>query len=121
MVVVGPLVGGILDALRRTADESQRPSLWVVSELPVDQEQLPEQFLEDLERSGSLFVVEEHVAQGGVGAMLARVLMGMQKNLRHFVHRHAQGYVSGLYGSQQFHRRESGLDPESIVAALSLP
>jgi hypothetical protein len=28
----------------------------------------------------------------------------------------ARGYVSGLYGSQRFHRKESGLDPAAVVA-----
>jgi transketolase len=116
MVVVGPLVGGILDAVQNMKGRS--PSIWVVSELPIDPKQIPPEFFEDLERSGSLMVVEEHVAHGGMGAMLSSLLLAMPTGLRQYVHHHAQGYVSGLYGSQQFHRRESGLDPESILMAL---
>ena len=35
-----------------------------------------------------------------------------------FAARSARGYLSGLYGSQEFHRRECGLDPASIVQFL---
>ena len=62
LVVVGPLVGGILEAVRHL-EEVQRPNVWLVSELPLTP--LPEAFLSDLARSQRLVVVEEHVAQGG--------------------------------------------------------
>lgn len=118
MIVVGPLAGGILDAVRRL-DESRRPDVWVVTELPILAREIPSEFLEDLERSRHLFVVEEHVAHGGVGEMLARSLMLLGAVPETLTHRHALGYVSGLYGSQQFHRQECGLDPDSLVASLS--
>jgi len=74
---------------------------------------VPEEFLAGLERSGSLCVVEEHVAAGGVGQMLALYLLrqGIRVGFEHVC---AQGYPSGLYGSQNFHRKECGLDPESV-------
>ena len=117
MVVVGPLVGGILQAVS-DMEENHRPTIWVVSELPIVEGDVPALFFEDLNRSGRLFVIEEHVAQGGAGSMLSPILVSRQQPLRQFVHRYARGYVSGLYGSQQFHRRESGLDADSIVADL---
>src|SRR3989344_4008702 len=117
MVVVGPLVGGLVGAGTGLA-EDRRPNLWVVTELPIDEGHIPIEFMEDLRRSCHLFVVEEHVAHGGMGEMIARLLMAMGEAPRRFTHRHALGYPSGLYGSQQFHRRECGLDPDSIAAFL---
>jgi len=117
MVVIGPLAGGLLGAVTRI-DEDRRPNLWVVTELPIDEGTIPVAFMEDLRRSRHLFVVEEHVAHGGVGEMMARLLLSMGEAPRRFTHRAALGYPSGLYGSQQFHRRECGLDPESISAFL---
>ncbi|HZZ43699.1 MAG TPA: hypothetical protein VFE58_12235 [Tepidisphaeraceae bacterium] len=114
VVVVGPLVGGILSALRGV---EPTPSLWLIGELPV--ENLPEEFLEDLERSGRLIVVEEHVAAGSAGQQLAHRLLELGKPPRQFQHRTALGYVSGLYGSQKFHRAESGLDPAAIAALVT--
>jgi transketolase len=117
-VVVGPLVGSILGAARHLGN-AHRPDLWVLAELPLGE--MPPEFLADLERSGHLIVVEEHVAQGGAGQMLAHRLLTCGLAPRQFTHRAALGYVSGLYGSQKFHRAECGLDAESIVALLSAP
>jgi transketolase len=116
LLVVGPLVGGVLDAARRLP-EARRPDLWLVSELPLTH--LPDAFLADLRRSGALVVAEEHAAQGGAGRMVAQLLLEAGQPPRRFVARAARGYPSGLYGSQKFHRRESGLDPDSLLRLLT--
>jgi transketolase len=117
VLAVGPLVGPLWAALAALA-EPRRPNLWLLSELPVRAEALPADFLADVRRSGRLVVVEEHVAQGGVGQALALALAALGKTPPRFEHRCALGYVSGLYGSQQFHRKECGLDPAAVLAAL---
>jgi transketolase len=115
MVIVGPLAGGIIAALAPRPEVS-RPSVWVVTELPVVAASLPADFLRDLRRARRLIVVEEHVAQGGAGQMIARALLMRGEAPARFSHRCALGYPSGTYGSQAFHRKECGLDPESILA-----
>jgi transketolase len=117
MVIVGPLAGGILAPLLGWP-EATRPTVWVLSELPVEPEALPDELLADMAAARPLFVVEEHVAHGGAGQMLVHALVKRGKAPASFVHRCAVGYPSGYYGSQVYHRRESGLDPESIGAAL---
>jgi transketolase len=120
MVIVGPLAGGIIEALLPWP-EATRPAVWVVSELPIDTRDgaaLPPAFLDDLRGSGHLYVVEEHVAQGGAGQMLAYALARRGCAPARFTHRHALGYPSAHYGSQKFHRKECGLDPASIAADL---
>jgi transketolase len=117
MVIVGPLAGGIIEALR-LEPEGVRPAVWVLSELPVGAGSLPEPFLEDVRRAKHLFVIEEHVAQGGAGQMLVHALAQRGAVPPRFTHRCALGYPSAHYGSQKFHRKECGLDPESILAAL---
>ncbi|MGO8673449.1 MAG: transketolase family protein [Capsulimonadaceae bacterium] len=114
VVVVGPLAGSYLQPLTELPGD-RRPNFWVVTELPITQSTIPEAFLSDLRESGALLVVEEHVAHGGAGQMLAHVLLSLGLAPRRFVHRPALGYPSGLYGSQQYHRTESGLDPQSIL------
>jgi transketolase len=116
VLVVGTLVGGIWDAARQL-EGAHRPALWLVCELPLNS--MPDLFLADLARSRRLLVVEEHVSHGGIGEMIASALLSGRCGLDRFVTRTAQGYVSGRYGSQKFHRRECGLDPESIVQFLT--
>lgn len=117
MLAVGPLVASLLETLR-LLEEARRPDLWVLTELPLAQRCVPQDFLFDLRRSRHLFVVEEHVAQGGVAQQLCHLLCTMGKMPPQLTHRCALGYVSGLYGSQKFHREECGLDPRSIAEQL---
>lgn len=114
MVIVGPLAGGILAAAREMS-AAVRPNIWILSELPVRSEEIPELFLAELRSNRRLFVVEEHVAAGGAGQMLVHALAQLGEVPRRFEHRFARGYLSGRYGSQAFHRKECGLDPGSIL------
>jgi len=114
---VGPLVGGMLTALEQLK-EGLRPEVWLVTELPITD--VPAEFMESVRRTRRLLVVEEHTVHGGFGQMLAHQLTAAGVSLDSFTHKHALGYVSGLYGSQKFHRAECGLDVASIVSAVSV-
>jgi transketolase len=114
VVAVGPLVGSLLAECQHL-EPGQRPELWVLTELPLDANPIPLEFMAGLERAQRLCVVEEHVAHGGVGPMLAHWLLTSGTTLEAFEHVCAQGYPSGQYGSQQFHRKECGLDPQSLL------
>lgn len=83
-------------------------SVWAVSELPLLGVP-PAEFLDELSRVNKLIVVEEHYAKGGLGAALALKLATMGIPIPKLEHRYAKGYPSGTYGSQAFHRKESGL------------
>jgi transketolase len=113
LLAVGPLVGGILK-LVANIDEAKRPTVWVVSELPC-LPTMPAAFLADVARSESLFVVEEHVKTGSVGQEVAAALLecgGAPSKFRHFC---AKGYPTGRYGSQEYHREESGINAAAVV------
>ena len=69
---VGPLVGGIWEAVRQL-DEAARPALWLLTELPLDEP--PDAVPRRPRPVRRLLVVEEHVAQGGVGQMIAAALL----------------------------------------------
>jgi transketolase len=118
LVAVGPLIGDLIAAMRRLP-EADRPDLWALSELPIDLAAAPPALLQSLRQSDHLVVVEEHVAQGGVGPMLAHALLSFGIAPRRFTHHCARGYPSGRYGSQRFHRKECGLDADSVLAGLS--
>jgi len=120
MVVVGPGTGGLLAALA-VLDDTERPELWVVTELPLRADTIPAACLDRIRATGTLLVLEEHVAHGGVGQMLAHLLLLQNLQPARFRHFHASGYRSGRYGSQAFHRAENGLDPAFVLAAIREP
>jgi transketolase len=116
VVVAGPLTGstlGVLPALRAC-----RPELWVVTELPFGRAPPPEELAEQIARCGRLCIIEEHAAHGGVGAMLSQWVLATGIPLLRYDHLCARGYPSQRYGSQAYHRRDSGLDPDSIRRAI---
>ncbi len=119
LVALGPLAGGLLGAARGLP-ESERPTLWVLSELPIVPEEIPSDFIDDFQRSGHLIVVEEHVAQGSAGAAMARALMLTQTVPRRFSHRFACAHPVDRTGSQRYHRQMCGLDLPSILRLSSV-
>ena len=111
LAALGPLSGLAWDALKGAPD-GERPELWAATELPLTF--LPEGLLDSLLISRRLAIIEEHVLQGGLGAQLAYFLTKNKIRLNKFIHKHALGYPSGRYGSQTFHRTESGIDISEI-------
>ncbi len=117
LVFIGPLVGGILNIIN-DYPKAERPELWVVSELPIDVESIPSNFLDKIEREQRLCVVEEHVQQGGLGQAIAYSLLRLGVKILDFRHLYALGYPSGTRGSQSFHRKECGLDAQSVLKTI---
>lgn len=111
IAALGPLAEVVRQAFRYTPD-NDRPSVWGVSEFtPV-----PDAVWSDSMQGicqGNIYVVEEHIATGGLGAHIA-IAMAKENMPTVFTHRYALGYPSGRYGSQAFHRAECGLDVEGI-------
>jgi transketolase len=117
VVTIGPLGGSYWMEASKLPVE-RRPKLWLVSELPIALDSLPDGLMEDLRDTGSLLVAEEHIAHGGVGEMLSRLLMSRGCAPPTFRHSYAQGYPSGRYGSQAYHRVESGIDAGTFLSTL---
>jgi transketolase len=117
LIVVGPPAGGLWRALEQRP-ASDRPALWVVSELDETAFAPPPELLEAVSRAARLGLVEEHVAQGGFGQRFLRFLALGGRRIPALVHAHARGYPSGRYGSQIWHRHECGLDVPAILAHL---
>jgi transketolase len=116
LVIVGPGAGGFI-AQTMTLPPADRPEIWVVTELPLCAETLPPRIIS----ADRLYVVEEHVGQGGVGQMLAHLLLRAGAAPRFFRHFHAHGYRSGTYGSQAYHRIENGIDAATVLAEIAGP
>lgn len=98
--------------------ESLRPDVWAVSELPVSMFPPPPEFLAALVEGVTLCIVEEHVANGGLGQQLIHhlALAGSLKGpVRHL---HAGGDLPARYGSQAWYRRQVGIDADAMAQLL---
>jgi transketolase len=113
LAALGPLAGTAWSALAGMR-EDQRPELWAVTELPASP---PPEFSAAVEGK-PLYVVEEHSRDGGLGMQLLYSLASAGVRPGRVAHRFALGYPSGRYGSQAFHRRECGLDADSLLSLI---
>jgi transketolase len=118
LVVVGPNAGPLLKEASALPPDD-RPDIWAVAELPLHVAPPPGEFFHRVEATGALYVLEEHVPQGSFGQALALALLEAGVHPAKFRHFAARGYPSGRYGSQNFHRAESGLDAKSVFAAIA--
>lgn len=117
VIVVGPLAGTYIGAFERLSAKS-RPNLWVVTELPLEQNPLPAELMTQIEKYSSLCVAEEHVRHGGFGSELMLHLAEKNVAVRRFRHLYARAHHFERYGSQNFLRRQSALDVDSMLAII---
>lgn len=115
IIVLGPLVSNVLEALEHTGRQSKADVFTVVN-FPIAD--LSEEVRNSIGRSRKVMVVEEHVAQGGLAQAVAFKLALHNLSTQRFVSLHARGYPSWTYGDQHFHQQESGLDTDGISRAL---
>jgi len=100
LISVGAITGGIFGAVQDLLDVE----VWAVTELPLKIEDIPDF------GGRSIWVVEEHVAQGSFGQIIAAHILQKNMKITEFRHFCAKGYPTHTYGSQEFHRKESGID-----------
>ncbi len=117
VIVVGPLAGNYIEAFERKPIEN-RPNLWVVTELPIEHNPLPAELLNQLGKSKVLCVAEEHVRQGGFASELMLYLAEKNITVPRFRHLYARAHHFERYGSQNFLRKQSALDVDSMLAIL---
>jgi transketolase len=110
---IGPV---LLNVLQNLGEESP-VDVFAVSQLPVPDTAL-QSLAASVAASGKLLVVEEHRPRGGLADNLANALTRAGVSFRLY-HRHAAGYPDGLYGSQGFHQRQSGLDPATLSRTIA--
>jgi len=118
VIAVGPLAGTYIRAIA-SLPQATRPSLWAISELPLAANPPPDELIERIASRGQVCVAEEHVAQGSFASSLAMYMLQNGVFAR-MVHLHARAHHYAKYGSQAYLRAQSGLDPESLLRALSV-
>lgn len=109
IVGMGPI---LLNVLSSVAANNFSADVFAINELPL--QNLGHQLLNSLKKTGKLLIIEEHIRTGGLGQALGLLLLQECLSIR-ILHRFANGYPGGVYGSQHFHRRSSHLDSESLT------
>lgn len=117
VIAVGPLAGTYIAAIEQMPEPS-RPKLWAIAELPIALNPIPAELLSQIKNSSGLCIAEEHVRHGGFGSDLLLYLADKNIAMRGFRHLYARAHHFERYGSQNFLRRQSGLDVDSLLAAL---
>jgi transketolase len=110
VVCAGPLIHDVIRSIDKLSNR-EIVDLWCIGQLPLS---YPDEFLLSLRKTRKLLVLEEHIAHGGIGSVLATGILSKGIAIDSFIHRYARGYPSKRYGSQTWHRKESGIDGETI-------
>ena len=118
VIGVGPIAGTYIGSFEAMPVE-ERPNLWVVGELPLERNPIPEKLLTKIISSSRLVVVEEHVRHGSFASQLLLELGERGCAPKCFAHLCARAHSFGRYGSQKFMRAQSGLDPATMLSALA--
>lgn len=110
VLALGPMLHNVLPAA------PEGVAVLSATSIPFDSSQ--ERLWESLRSSRRLLVVEEHGIRGGLGEYVAALILSQGIGLERFRICAAQGYPNGLYGSQDYHRRLSGLDISGLSQVM---
>lgn len=114
---VGPLSGLYVSEFMKM-DTKDRPNLWVISKLPIVQNEVPNELLNQIRKSGKLVIVEEHVKNSGIGFAVLSILNENKLGSIKIVYLNAIKHVYSTYGSQAFLRGKSRLDLEGVLGSI---
>ncbi len=105
VIGTGPVLGGLLEL-------GEDLEVWAAGILPFNE--LPAELVASVKRRGKLLTIEEHYGQCGLGEAVSRQIINELDGRIDFRTLYAAGYPDGRYGSQAWHRAESGLAGASL-------
>ncbi|MFN8356245.1 MAG: transketolase [Spirosomataceae bacterium] len=115
VVALGPIANNVVAAIEK-ANLQGKVNVFTAFQLPLNP---TARFYELVGQAPHLVVAEEHVSIGGLAQQLSVKLLAQNLRFNQFISLTAQGYPDGVYGSQAFHQRQSGLSTEQIADILS--
>jgi transketolase len=114
VISLGPIINNVVKAINESGVQNKL-NLYTCNSLPLE---LPAEILKDIAETGKLLVVEEHISIGGLAQQLSVQLLEKNIHLGKFKTLCAKGYPNALYGDQEFHQKESGIDVPNILSEL---
>ena len=79
---------------------------------------IPDLIIKQIKKSKKLFIVEEHVKQGGIGTQLLYTLKELGVEKFYFKHHFAKKHIYDLSGSQSWLQGQSELNVESFHSSF---
>jgi transketolase len=117
IIVTGPIATTYIETFE-ALDKKKRPNLWILCELPIPEDSLPKILIEQINLTQNLFIIEEHVAQGGIGSQISLVLIKSNISVKSFTHLYATSHHYDKSGSQKYLRKKSGIDLNNVLSRL---
>ena len=112
---LGPVANNVMTALSLSEDLTSKVNVVTALHFPL-------QINDDLEtlirKAPAILVAEEHISTGGLAQQLSVQLLEKGVFPRSFKSLRAEGYPNSRYGSQTYHQKLSGLDPDSIISHI---
>ena len=115
IVAMGPVIENVISGLPQLPQQSV--DLWSVGQFPVLS--LPNEFVESVKRARKVITLEEHYRAGGLAESLSPLLLKNISEPISFINLCAEGYPSGLYGSQRWHQEENGLAGARLMDTIT--
>jgi transketolase len=112
---IGPVINNVITALENSPYKNQT-DIFVTKKIPFDT--IDEKLKSSLKKTEKLLLIEEHVSRGGLSEHVSLKLLEESIQLRKLKSLHALGYPNTLYGDQNYHLEQSGLDPANILKTI---
>lgn len=115
MIICGPLASKFYQFF---IENQLDINLWVISELPIQYNEIPNELLNQLESSKKLILLEEHIKNGGMAEQLCTELITHHHRIPKSYFYNASWPKNAQYGSQEYHRAQSNLTPNAVKEVL---
>ncbi|MCF0060792.1 transketolase [Dyadobacter chenwenxiniae] len=112
---LGPIANNVMTALSLSEDLASKVNVVTALHFPLN---ITDEVETLIKKAPAILVAEEHISTGGLAQQLSVQLLEKGIFPRSFKSLKAEGYPNGRYGSQTYHQKLSGLDPDSIVSHI---
>ncbi len=116
IIAQSPVANNVVAALKEHTYKN-KVELFIVNKMPL--KGLPDGITASITRTQKVLTVEEHISIGGLGSAVSLLVNENSLPVNKFISLHAEGYPTGLYGSQSYHQQISGLDEENISRIIN--
>jgi transketolase len=112
---LGPIANNVMTALALSPDLADKVNVVSALHFPL---QINDDLTALVKNAPAILVAEEHISTGGLAQQLSVQLLEKGIFPKSFKSLKAEGYPNGRYGSQSYHQKLSGLDPDSILSHI---